>query len=176
MNKLKIILIAGLFVLTSLLIYYLLGGFRPVEFTVISNISYTIIGKEYVGTNNTRELKELFDGTKQLLESSFSEATLIIVNDDNKYDDENNQVGYFIGILVKSVPSSIPEGYAVKEYGPVKVIRARILSHNLVMPKPDNVKRKAAELAESESGGLSSISMEKYPEEGIIEVDFLLAR
>ena len=174
MNKKKIFLFAGFILIIIFIIYYVLGGLRPVEFTVISNSRYIILGQEYIGPNNSDELKNIFIETKDLLESEFTEAILTIVNDDSKYDDENNRVGYFIGLLVNNVPGNIPDGYIIKEFEPSNVIRARIESHNMVMPKPDKVKAEASKLARSKGFELSEISLEKYLGESTIEVDFLL--
>lgn len=162
--------------MVSLILYYILGGFKPVVYSVIPGGKYIIIGKEYIGVNNSNTLETLFTEVKEKINTSFTDGTLTIVYDDEKYDAEYNQVGYFIGIYVQETPSAIPDGYTLREYGPSKTIRAVINSHNLVMPKPDNVRQKAIELAEAEGMKLSNYSLEKYFDNGTLEVDFLLVK
>jgi hypothetical protein len=175
MSKKSAVLITGI-IFILIISYYLLGGFRPVTYTRIPESKYIVIGKEYIGANNTRELESLFNDTKSLISKKFEDATLVILNDDGKYDDENNEVGYFIGLLVENVPASIPEGYSIMRFGPVDVIRARIVSHNLVMPKPDNIKQHVIKMVESGNEKLSDLSIEKYLDNDELEVDFLLMK
>jgi len=176
MNKKTILLVSSVILFVSLLLYYLLGGFRPVTYSVITGGKYIIIGKEYIGVNNSDKLEKLFEEVKGKIETSFPEGILTIVSDHEKYDAENNQVGYFIGISIQETPSVIPEDYNLMEYRPSKSIRAVITSHNLVMPKPDDVRNKAMELAEAEGEELSNYSLERYFDNGNLEVDFLLVK
>ena len=176
MNSRTAIVVTTVTLLISLILYFALGGFNPIEYSLIQNEKYKIIGKEYTGVNNSSTLENIFTETKELLKNDFDGGTLIIVNDDEKYDDEFNQVGYFIGILVRSATDSTPAGYVLKEYEAARAIRARINSHNLVMPRPDKVRQGAIEFSERERAEMSNYSFEKYFEDGSIEVDFPLIK
>jgi len=169
-----LILIAGLILTISGIIYYLLGGLDDVKYSIQPASTYSLIGKEYSGGNNSILLESIFDQTKELLDSTFPEGILVIVNDESQYDGEYNNVWYYIGIIPNTPISQLPEGYSLREFNSKGVIRANIEAHNLVMPKPEAVRNRAMELAEKEGLELSRYSIEKYASEGVIEIDFLV--
>lgn len=174
MNLKQVSFIAGSILIISFLAYYLLGGFQDIQISVEPGKSYRIAGKDYSGKNNSRELEKLFVEARQFVQANKSSTTLVIVNDESKYDAEENIVSYFIGALLKNSDTSIKEDYSIKEYESGKVIRVLIDAHNLVMPKAEKIRRKALRLAQSEGLELSDLTIEKYLEEGRIEIDFLL--
>jgi hypothetical protein len=170
----NLILIAGLILVISGITYYFLGGMDDVKYSIQPASSYSLVGKEYSGGNNSILLESIFDQTKELLDSRFPEGILVIVNDESQYDDEYNKVWYFIGIIPNAPASQLPEGYSLRKFDSKKVIRANIEAHNLVMPKPEVVRKRAENLAEIEGLKLSRYSIEKYVSEGVIEIDFLV--
>ena len=153
--------------------YTYLGGLKPVEYAVHGQEIYEILGMEYSGKNNSMDLMTTFEITRELANNEYPDGTFVIVSNEKLYDAETNTVGYFVGISFKEAPTAIPEGYTLRQYSSVNIVRARIESHNMVMPKPDKIRKRAIELARSNGFHLSEISIEKYFEEGIIEVDFL---
>jgi hypothetical protein len=174
MNLKSLILISGLILVSSFIAYYFLGGLNEVKYSIKPAQSYSIIGKEYSGKNNSMKLESIFDSTKELLDSRFSEGILVIVNDESQNDDDANKVWYFIGIITMSPIGQLPKGYEIREFASKKIIRANIESHNLVMPKPEKVRRKAIGFAKSEGLEVSEFTIEKYLGEGVIEIDFLV--
>lgn len=173
MNLKKVAIVSGSVLIIVVGLYFRLGGFNKVTYSLRSGATYKIIGKSYSGKNNTVELESLFTNTKNLIRTDFPSGILVIVNNLMDVDNEQNLVGYFVGILVEEFPRSVPAGYSVRTYGSDTIITATIDAHNLVMPKPEQVRRNAEELARSENLELSYHTIEKYLEEGLIEVDFL---
>jgi len=170
----NLILIAGLILAISGITYYYLGGLNDVKYSIQPASTYNLIGKEYSGGNNSILLESIFDQTKELLDSTYPEGIVVIVNDESQYDDEYNKVWYYIGIILNAPASQLPEGYTARTFDTKKVIRANIEAHNLVMPKPEAVRNGAVDLAEKEGLELSQYSIEKYVSEGVIEIDFLV--
>jgi len=170
----NLILIAGLILAISAITYYFLGGTNDVKYSIQPASTYNLIGKEYSGGNNSILLESIFDQTKELLDSTYPQGILVIVNDEDQYDDEYNKVWYYIGIIPNASISQLPEGYSLRKFDSKKVVRANIEAHNLVMPKPGKVRKEAIDLAEKEGLELSRYSIEKYVSEGVIEIDFLI--
>jgi len=174
MNFKNFILISGLILIVSFFAYYFLGGFNEVKYSIQTAHSYEIIGKEYSGRNNSIKLESIYSLTRELLDSRFPGGVLVIVNDESRYDDESNKVWYFIGIISNERKGQLPEGYLIRKFTSKNIIRANIESHNMVMPKPEKVRRKAMKVADSEGMRLSKFTIEKYLGEGLIEIDFLV--
>ncbi|NNF36775.1 MAG: hypothetical protein HKN68_21920 [Saprospiraceae bacterium] len=176
MNFKNLLLVAGLIIVISSISYYFLGGLNDIQYSIQSAKPYNLIGKEYSGSNSSIKLKSIYDQMKELLDSTFPGGVLVIVNDESQYDPEDNKVWYFIGIIPKSstYPEQIPEDYIVRRFNSKKIVRAKIEAHNLVMPKPEKVRDQARTLAEREGLELSQYSIEKYLDEGVMEIDFLV--
>ena len=147
--------------------YYYLGGFNKWEFETIDNPSpIRLIGEEYQGLYDSKELKALyfkyrdFDGV----------SPLIIINYNLDYDNKTGVIHAFVGIQngnARSVPKS-----ELREISPSKLIRVELKAHNTVIPSPELVLGKARKYATMNNLVLGNYTIERYRNEWLTIIEF----
>jgi len=154
-----------------LLIYYTLGGFeKPTAEIIEVPGKYLILGEHFKGSYKSEDIGRLFTKAQSLLENGTVSGDLTIINYGS--DDQAEQINQFVGILVTRVPETIPTGYTTVEIHPSKVIRVKISSHNIVMPKPKKIRDLAAAEAKSYGITLPDNSIEIYKSQRELLIDY----
>ena len=172
MNK-KFILYAILFLgVLLLLCYAYLGGFRPVEITVIEKPEYTLTGRYYEGSYDADSLARLFFEAKNNLKDNDKSGTLTIAHLSEPAADT---VKSFIGILLKESDDYPPlDGFEKKVIAGGTVLRATINAHHLVMPTRTTVDERMQEFAKEKKLSLAPVVIEQYISDEELIIDRIL--
>lgn len=137
--------IIGIILLTGVGVYYLLGGFKDIEFHVEERENIELVGLTYRGTPQGDEIGETFLQVHQLI-AKYPETrlhTLYEIEPAGKRD----TLEVFVGI--ENLATITPrDGLEEKTILCSKVIVANIEAHRLVMPVPNVVKREIEAYAE----------------------------
>jgi hypothetical protein len=143
-------------------IYFQLGGGKSLKFEIITK-DVTIYGQPFKGKYNDPKIGTLFaDAKNQVI--SHPDESLVIVNYISTHPDSVKQ---FIG-FVSDKKYNLPN-IEMKE---VTFVTTEIKAHNLVMPKPEEVRNNAAKFANNNRLQLDSFSIELYHEERNLEIIF----
>lgn len=176
----KILLIVlPLFLATTVVIYWQLGGFKEAEATVVPvDGAYRLVGKSYVGTLEHPSLSELLDEVGQKWESGELPGVLTVAVLKEPVTDKDT-VEQFIGVLLEpgvKLPQ-LPKGYELMEVEAKQAIRVRLEAHSSVWPTPDKLREKAEVLAREQGHVIqSNILLEKYHGPGLLEVELPLVQ
>lgn len=166
----KAFIVAAVVGAVGLLIFGQLGGFNEIMYRRIESVSYIIIGKEYRGAGNSSELEELFNESRTLIEEKIPNGVLVIVSYEHP-DQARHIIHYFIGVLLDEIPDNLPNGFDILEINAPGTVSALIEASSLVMPTSTTVRKGAKEYLTADES-LNNFSIEKYLEEGMIEIDF----
>lgn len=142
----RITLVAGIIVALGVAGYAALGGFRQVEISHQSVSGYLLAGVTYQGKSNDRELRELFNQTRELNEIGKLPGTLTAVYYDTTGEDQGN-VHAFVGVRVADSSVALPPTYQYRKLTTNEVVRAKIRSHPAVAPAPNKVKKQLMDYA-----------------------------
>lgn len=137
--------IIGVVLLSGAGIYYLLGGFNEIEFSLEKRQDIALLGLTYRGIPEGEALGETFRQVHQLI-SKYPEArlhTLYEIEPAGKRD----TLAVFVGIENSDSITS-RDGLEEKTIPCSRVIVANIEAHRLVMPVPEVVKKKIEAYAE----------------------------
>ncbi len=144
----------------SLIAYYFLGGFNPVEFQ-ISTKDLTIYGQSFRGKPDDPSLEQLFTEAK----GSVKKGELLTVVD--HFMDSKDSVNLFIGVI-----SDEPRNGESLELKNTTFVEGKITAHPLVRPLPNRVFELAAKFAHSKQLGLEGFSIEIYRVDEQVEILF----
>lgn len=159
-------------ILIAAVAYFWLGGSQELSFQLEEKDDMFILGKEYTGPYNGNSLEALFFEAKEEAKKAQSELTIINYNTDSLKDSHVHQ---FIGTLSFKRPADVAGKQIIKiEAG--KIITTLIDAHNFVMPKPEDVRRKAKQFADAQGVALASESIEVYRNERELTILFPLKK
>lgn len=140
-------------------IYYMLGGFDPIQFELHSE-QFTIYGEKFEGSTESNELQTLFMNYRNLVNEN-SNLKLAVIDTPLNSEDSVKQV---IGVI-----SEIPQkGNNFDFNGPF--IKTTLTSHPIVTPLPGTVRELAAIFAANNNLKLEESSIEVYSANGDLEV------
>ncbi|ELR70706.1 hypothetical protein C900_03479 [Fulvivirga imtechensis AK7] len=168
----KRILIALLILLAivTFIFYYKLGGSQPLEFKKASHPEFYVTGQYFEGKYHDPKIEKLFFDAKARTEKEQG-ATLTIVN----YGIHGDKIiRQFIGTGTLTPPGQLPAPLEVRKFPRHEVIFTEIASHNVVMPTPGEVLKKARVFAEEYGYELDTISYESYISDRELKVSFLV--
>lgn len=164
-------LLLGLPILLILLIvYYYLGGFNETDVELVQTDNYVIAGYEYHGPYDQDDLQELFFQVQDFVETGALVGTITVVNYQLDFELQDT-VRQLIGVQIKELPLTLPEGIEIDTIRASKVVRATIKAHPLVMPNPEDTQQQIQDFALARSLELSSLVLEQYVGEAEIWVD-----
>jgi len=171
LKRITIIVITLLIASTLYILYKKLGGDQPIVFDISGQKSFTIVGALYSGNYNDRKVEELFVKARTLIENGTLSGDVAVINYGS--DERARMIEQFIGILVETPPATLPEGYEVRTLQAKNVVSTYINMHNLVMPRPEDVREGATNLAKKEGVLLDSLTVEVYEGESGLRVYLL---
>jgi hypothetical protein len=155
----KIWVTSGGIAILALAVYFLLGGFSPIQVELVQSEGYQIQGRLFEGKYNSTDLEELFFQMKKY--SEITERPFTVINFDEFMNEETGDVKQFVGVLGSlQVDTLETQIIAAGQLG-----RATITAHNFVMPKPSHVRKKLQEIS---SKPLENYSIEIYTEEKLV--------
>ena len=113
--------------------YYLLGGFDEIVVYEMEGESRIVVGRRFIGKPTHRYVNKYFAESRNLILDRAINGTLTVIV--NKNDSlKNNEVDYFIGIIIDGEMAEVPIGYQVLEYKSSKRFGVFISMDPLVRP------------------------------------------
>lgn len=167
MKKTTIALFVGLAVVLGIGIYWKLGGFNSVSFSIEDREDIRLLGISYRGTPQDPVMVETFQEIEKVI-SQYPQSrlhTIYYIEPAGKRDTLHVFVGveYLEEIAGKS-------SFELKEIPCKKVIVAKIQSHKSVMPSPESVKQQINDFAENEGFVLQGVLVDKIISKSQVDV------
>ena len=167
------ILISAIFLaIIAICIYYLLGGFKEIIIAKTIKNSYSIAGKEFIGSYKNDTLGLYFNQMKTIIDQGKLNGDLCLIN----YQDstlKNNDVHQFIGILLVDDISEIPTGLHVREMNAETSFIAALIMHPLVRPNSEKVQAMLVEFAKKEGYKLDAYTLERFYADNSVIVEMI---
>ncbi|MBK6266502.1 hypothetical protein JKA74_15765 [Marivirga sp. S37H4] len=157
----KYIIVASIIIL-AILIYYILGGFKPVEKALVENTSIRILGTHYEGEIGSDSLQKLFMQARGLVETE-ANATSIAIAYFGEANTESGQVSNFIGANVTGqIKGSTPDYWEYKNFTAPKSVKGCIEANILVMPTPEDMLDELKHFASEQEVSADTVFVEFY--------------
>ncbi|UII28225.1 hypothetical protein LVD15_07310 [Fulvivirga maritima] len=166
----KIILGILTVALVGTFIFFKLGGGETLDFQEKDYPHLYISGKEYVAKYNDPKMEKLFFQAKKIAEQR-GDCNLTVVNYLTPV--MKDSVRQFIGVT--STDSTIISGMAfndVRTFHNARFLSTVITAHNLVMPRPEDVREEANNYAEKQGYKLDEYTIEVYKDSRDMEIYF----
>ena len=153
--------------------YDYFGGFEGREQELVQVNDYHFAGKHYKGTLKDNELENIFYEVRQQFDKGTPAGifTIVVLKEPETQKDTVEQ---FVGILLNEAVAegSLPAGWETFTVEAGQAVRNTIRSHNLVMPKPHEIKQEIQSFAQSRNLELNSeVTIEKYLGERHLEIE-----
>ncbi|MEX2592150.1 MAG: hypothetical protein WD426_05205 [Anditalea sp.] len=167
MNNIKVALFIGVLILLGVGIYYQLGGFNKVGFSIEYRDDVKLLGLTYRGTPQDEEMAETFREIGNLVQahSGTNLHTVYSVEPAGKLD----TLQVFVGIEYRAHLNSL-DALEVMNIPCSRVIVADIQAHKLVMPSPNTVKKELEAFAKEKGVATQGIYVDKIMDKGRVEV------
>ena len=167
MNKGKIfLLIAGL-ILFGFGIYWQLGGFNKISFSIKERQDIKLLGLSYRGTPQDEQLGITFQTIEKLIEK-YPETTLHTIY----YTEPAGKLDTleaFVGVEYSDL-FEIKENLEIVEISCTQIIEADIQAHKLVMPSPNSVEDELEAFAMDNGLTTQGIYVDKIIDKGHVKV------
>lgn len=162
-------ILAGIFILflLGLGVYYQLGGFQELVFSIEPRNNITLLGKTYRGTPQDKKMGETFRDIESLIQKypGTNLHTLYYSEPAGKLD----TLKVFVGIEFQGKLDTV-KNLEVKNITCTHAIVVQIKAHRLVMASPDQVKREIEKFATEKGVMTQGIYVDKIKGEGAVEV------
>jgi hypothetical protein len=173
MNKRNIIIIfIPLMLIILISTYVWLGGLAEIEWQVEKEAKILMVGKFYEGKHGDAFIRETYLDMRERIKNESISGTLSIAYYGHP-EEESEEVINFIGAIVTD-STAIPEGYELRLFKSPIIMKAILQSHNIVLPNPTTVYKKASAKASELGYALDSIYFENYHSNTHLEVWFQL--
>ncbi len=153
-------------------IYYILGGFDPIEVYFFDGTNRTVVGKEYYLPDQRKDFFEKLDSAKaDLLQGTLKgNLTAVIYQNDWKKKDS---IHCFIGASQDSVKGvlRIPAGYEYKQFETNKIYKVFITQNRWIQPTPGTIEEIMEVKSIEEGEVLHPYSFELYYRDGSFSVE-----
>jgi hypothetical protein len=138
MSKKYLLIILSISII-ALITYFMLGGFKSPETTVVYKPSVSVYGTYYDGTIGSDSLRGLFLIARELVESTKELKAIAIVYYGN-VNEENGLVKNFIGVDASAVKEAIEyKNWEYRSFSAPNSIKACVEANVLAMPTPNNL-------------------------------------
>jgi hypothetical protein len=167
MNKGKIILSVGGLILLGVGIYWQLGGFNSIRFSIKEKQNIKLLGLTYRGTPQDEQLRVTFETIEKLL-NKHPEATLHTIY----YTEPAGKLDTleaFVGIEYNGL-FELKDNLEILEFSCNQIIEADIQAHRLVMPSPNKVKDELEAFALNNGVTTQGIYVDKIIDKGHVKV------
>jgi len=165
-----VIIVISLSIISGSL-YYLLGGFDPVEIYFFNGMTRTVIGREYILPDDNKHFRQQMDSTKADLSDGILKGTLTAV----VYSDEDLQdsIRYFIGASQDSIKgvARVPAGFDYRQYRTKRIYKLFITQSDWVSPTPQKIEELMLIKSIEEGEILKTYTFELYYEDGSRSVE-----
>lgn len=149
-------------------IYYQLGGFNEVEYTIEPRDGIKLMGRTYRGTPQDEQLGNTFKEIEALIQKNPGSNlhTLYYSEPAGKLD----TLLVFVGVEYQDHMDRLKYNLELKTIPCTQVIVANIKAHRLVMTGPDQVKRGIEKFARKNEVVTQGIFVDRIKGEGEVEV------
>ncbi len=155
-------LILLLIIIISIISYYLLGGFKSINKSIIAPSEVYIYGTYYEGIIGSDTLQELFMQAREIVEKE-SEISAVAIAYFGATNEETGAVKNFIGVQVGGNNSLVlPKEWELRSFIRNKSVKGCIEANVLAMPTPDDMLQELKNYAEEQSIATDSIFVEYY--------------
>jgi len=174
MRKLKTLYIS--IIIVSLLvisgsIYYILGGFEPIEIYFFDGTTRTVIGREYILPDDNKYFQQQMDSMYVDIQEGNLKGMLTAVI----YQDKNLQdsIRYFLGASQDSIEgvARIPAGFDYRQYRTKRIYKIFITQSGWIRPTPENIEEMMEVKAVEEGVSLKPYTFELYYQDGSFSVE-----
>lgn len=158
--------------------YYYFGGFEEPELQVVEVNNYHLAGKHFKGILSNKELEKIFFEVRSQYDKGTPAGTFAIVIL-KEPETAKDTVEQFIGIILEKPADELPlpAKWETLTIEADKAVRSTIRSHNLVMPKPHEIKVELREFARAHKlQPDTTITIEKYLGERHLEIEIPIIR
>lgn len=150
--------------------FFSLGGGQRLVFEIEDSPTFYIVGEDFYGSYNSNKLEALFFSAQQ--RSAELETSLVVLNYKSDTLSEG-KIHQLIGIMSDQMPAE-GDTSNVMVMGQGKYLTTMINAHNLVMPKPEEVREQATEFASKQNLRPDDLSIEIYKNERDLRIMFPL--
>lgn len=148
-------------------VFYLLGGFDPVNVYKMESEKRTLVGKTFYTTYTSNTPIEFGKKCRELIENGAIEGLLTVV----RYQSDtipDNMVHQFIGIDLNHEMAEIPRDFEVREVETGTRYGVFLTMHVLVQPRPPKVETMIRESAAENNDTLTNFFVERrYPDNSL---------
>jgi len=169
----KYLFFGGLILLGGIVINYSLGGFKPIEPTLVSTHGTTIYGLLYEGGHASDSLENQVSCLRKTISESNQSGTLTIVNYNQPELEKRGMIKQFLGIEWTDNDHNKSQSLDTLFIAGYNGFQFRIPIKPLVMPSPEKLKKLAEEASQSMAGELQGYSIEQYID-GTLIINFPL--
>ncbi len=145
----------------SFSIYYQLGGFRELTVNAFDSVDYAMAGVDFKGKYNDPEIERLYGLAKDQVATGKVKGILGLVDyvDD---DLDENEVHYFIGIILLDKITELPPGFKVRRMASRGVLGITLDVHPLVRPSKSDIEGKIYAAAQEHGLQVENYFLEKH--------------
>ena len=154
-----IILVSFLVIVFSL--YYQLGGFRQLNVEVYEQVDYAIAGREFRGSYKDPAIEEIYQFAKEQVATGKIAGTLCVIDYPGE-DLGENEVNYFIGVLLLDKITELPTNYTVRRIQSPGALGVSLDTHPIVRPTKDDVEARINETALAYNLRIRDYFLEKH--------------
>ncbi|WP_158859068.1 hypothetical protein [Lunatibacter salilacus] len=166
-NPIKIALWIALILIMVGFGYVQLGGFSPIDISLVECTDLKLVGVEYKGTPQDEMLASSFRNVEdtKLANPGSILHTIYYIEPAGKSD----TMHVFVGIQRAAVRGSV-SAMTEKKVSCRRAVVAKISAHRFVMPSPLRIKEKMKEFASNEGLVLQDIFVDKLLDDSNVEV------
>lgn len=140
-------------------IFYLLGGFEPIEVQRLESENRTLVGKTFYRHYTSSDPIEFGKECRAFLENNEIDGTLTVLRYQNDTIPKD-QVHQFIGITLASDMAEIPRDFEVQEVVTGTRYVVPLTMHVLVQPRPPKIEAIIRQAAATNSDELQDLFVE----------------
>ena len=120
-------------------VYFILGGFDPVEIYFFNGTTRTVIGREYILADDNKYFQQQMDSAKaDLLRGNLTGMLTAVVYQD---EDLKDSIRYFIGASQDSIEGvvRVPAGFDYRQYRTERIYKIFVTQSGWVSPTPEEI-------------------------------------
>lgn len=142
-------------------VYYHLGGLKDLKVNAFEGVNYAMAGIEFKGKYNDPEIEKLYNDAKNQIAIGNIKGILGLM-DYVAEDLSENEVNYFIGIILLDKITELPSGYSVRKIDSRGVLGITLDIHPLVRPTKSNIEGKIYAAAQEYGLEIENYFLEKH--------------
>lgn len=159
-------------IIISVSIYYILGGFEPVNVYLIDGTSRVVIGKEYFIPDDREAFFQKMDSARMDIENEKlkGDLTAVIYENDTIAED---MIHCFIGASRDGIKGVVrmPAGFKFRQFTTDQIFKVFITQHWLVQPLPEEIEEMIQVRSIEEGKVLQPLTFEVYYPDNSLSVE-----